>query len=325
LFFFSIRQFVIKMNDRRVCCIFLLVTAMFLTAIHLLGNNFKERLSFNYESSIFNVAVNKEAESMSAEEVYGYLHWTNSVSCHFAVDFGFGLWIGLGIAAPDGHKAVCLDQIISPVYNNCLVYSFGINHMWTFDEAMELYKCQVFSFDPSMNVKTHDRSPYIHFYNIGLAGENRLDPTTGWNLKTATSIYQMLSSRHGANTPIDVLKMDIEFSEWEALPEMLQSGFLAGKVKQLVVEIHFDADDSLEMFRERTSVLKALESNSSFSHINYGGFVRFSSRPNPGLKRPILMLKGKQDYIGLELAWYNSRFYQSFNNINDENFFPYYD
>jgi hypothetical protein len=125
--------------------------------------------------------------------------------------------------------------------------------------------------------------------------------------------------------PIDVLKMDIEFSEWEALPEMLQSGFLADKVKQLAVEIHFDADDSLEIFRERISVLKALESNSLFSHINYGGFVRFSSRPNPGLKRPILMLGGKQDYIGLELAWYNSRFYDSVNSLSDENFFPYYD
>lgn len=193
----SVRPFVITMNSRRVCCIFLMVTAMFLTALNWLGFIFQKYLSIYYQSSIFNVPVFKEAESMSAEEIYGYLHWTNSASCLFAVDFGFWLWIGFGIATPDGHKAVCLDQTISPVYNNCLVYSFGINHMWTFDEAMEMYKCQVFSFDPSMDVKTHDRSPNIHFYNIGLAGENRLDQTTGWNLKTASSIYQMLSSRHG--------------------------------------------------------------------------------------------------------------------------------
>jgi hypothetical protein len=70
-----------------------------------------------------------DVESMSAEEIFRYLHWTNSTSCQFAVDFGFMIYGAAGLFAPDGHKAVCLDKSIAPVYNNCLVYSFGINNL----------------------------------------------------------------------------------------------------------------------------------------------------------------------------------------------------
>lgn len=248
----------------------------------------------------------KETESMSADEIYRYLHWTNSTSCKTAVDFGFWILNDGGVIAPDGHKAVCLDQSISPVFNNCLVYSFGINNQWTFDEDMAEFGCQVYSFDPSMNVGNHDRSERIHFYDFGLDGNNRLYPTTGWKMRTASTIYQMLSSQHGATTLVDVLKMDIEFSEWNAIPEMLQSGFLADKVKQLAVEIHFNPDDPLEAFHHRVQILRNLEAT---SQNQAGGFVRFSSRPNPWLKRPLKVLGGREDYIGLELAWYNSKYY----------------
>ncbi|KAI9560418.1 hypothetical protein GHT06_014435 [Daphnia sinensis] len=78
----------------------------------------------------------KATESMSAEEMYRYLRWTNSTSCHNAVDFGFNIGGHQGVAALDGHKAVCVDKRISPDMNNCLAYSFGICNEWTFDEAI---------------------------------------------------------------------------------------------------------------------------------------------------------------------------------------------
>lgn len=267
--------------------------------------------------------INKPAKLISAEKIYQYLHWTNSTSCLLAVDFGFYVVKGVGIAAPDGHKAVCLDKLIAPVYNNCLVYSFGINNQWAFDDAMEQYGCQVYSFDPSMGVGDYDRSQHIHFYNLGLAGEDGLHPVTNWNMKTASSIYQMLARRHGNTTLIDVLKMDIEFSEWEAIPQMLRSGFLANKVKQLAVEIHFNADDPIETFRKYTGILQDLESLAASSS-RAGKFVRFSSRPSPGLKRTVSILGGEEAYIGLELAWYNSRFYYSVDDENKTRFFPYF-
>jgi hypothetical protein len=120
-----------------------------------------------------------------------------------------------------------------------------------FDEAMEKFQCQVYSFDPSMGVNDHNRTDFIHFYSIGLGGEddeNLIVKNQKWKMRTLKSIYQMLRPMHGAIV-IDVLKMDIEYSEWAAIPQMLTSGFLGEKVKQLAVEIHFKADDTLYLLK----------------------------------------------------------------------------
>ena len=42
----------------------------------------------------------------------------------------------------------------------------------------------------------------------------------------------MLAPYHGKDAVIDYLKMDIEFAEWEAIPQIISSGMLA-KVRQL--------------------------------------------------------------------------------------------
>ncbi|EFX64307.1 hypothetical protein DAPPUDRAFT_266643 [Daphnia pulex] len=273
------------------------------------------------------MAGQKPAESMSPEEVFQYLHWTNCAACQLPVDFGFVMARSGnpgGVAHPDGQKLVCLDQFIAPVFNNCLVYSFGINNQWTFDEDMAQFGCHVYSFDPSMGAKDHNRTDKIHFFNLGLAKEDGQSPN-GWKMKTASSIYEMLGDYHGRSTLVDVFKMDIEFYEWEVLPQMLQSGFLADKVKQLAVEIHFNAGDPLENYQKRIRILQDLESivdtiNSDDKHV--GGFIRFSSRINPGLKRAITILGNKPDFVGYELTWYNSKFYNS--PSKEGPVFPYY-
>ena len=112
---------------------------------------------------------------MSAEDVFQYLHWANCAACQLPVDFGFVMTKtgnNAGFAHPDGQKLVCLDQFIAPVYNNCHVYSFGINNQWTFDEDMAQFNCHVYSFDPSMGANDHNRTSKIHFFNLGLAKEN---------------------------------------------------------------------------------------------------------------------------------------------------------
>jgi hypothetical protein len=262
------------------------------------------------------------AELMSPEQVFDYLHWTNCATCKMAMDFGLSIARSAnpgGVAHPDGQKSVCLDQFIAPVFRNCFVYSFGINNYWTFDDDMAEFGCHVYAFDPSMGVKDFNRTQLIHFYNLGLAKENGQNPS-GWNMKTADSIYQMLAGHHGNTTLIDVFKMDIEFYEWEVIPQMLQSGFLASKVKQLAVEIHFTADDPLESYQKRVRILQDLESMNATGA--GGGFVRFSSRHNPGLRRSIKILGNKNEYIGFEVAWYNSRFYDAPSKPGPV--FPYY-
>jgi hypothetical protein len=193
---------------------------------------------------------------------------------------------------------------------------------------MAQFGCHVYSFDPSMGANDHNRTSKIHFFNLGLAKENK-QISNGWKMKTASSIYEMLADYHGSSTLIDVLKMDIEYNEWEVLPQMLQSGFLANKVKQLAVEIHFSPGDSLENYQKRVRILQDLESmdrTSSGSDGDHkqvaGGFVRFSSRINPRLKESIKILGNKSDFIGYEVTWYNSKFYSSSSKPGPV--FPYY-
>lgn len=47
---------------------------------------------------------------------------------------------------------------------------------------------------------------------------------------------------------VDVLKMDIEFSEWSALEDMLDKGHLL-HVRQLLVEFHMLHEDDASKFR----------------------------------------------------------------------------
>ncbi|XP_065556386.1 uncharacterized protein LOC136024825 isoform X2 [Artemia franciscana] len=57
-----------------------------------------------------------------------------------------------------GNYTVCLDKDIAPPKKGCLIYSFGINFDWTFEERAEDYGCQVLAFDPSMAVPAHHHS-----------------------------------------------------------------------------------------------------------------------------------------------------------------------
>ena len=87
--------------------------------------------------------------------------------------------------------------------------------------------------------------------------------------------------------------------------------------------------ESLENYQKRVRILQDLESmdqTSSGSDGDHkqvgGGFVRFSSRLNPGRKRSIKILGNKDDFWGFELTWYNSKFYNS--PSKEGPVFPYY-
>lgn len=245
---------------------------------------------FNFEPSThFNV------DSMSAQEMLDYLLWTNRTSCRLAHDFGGQM--NQNPSGYDGQKTVCLDPVqLAPPAGRCLVYSFGINNEWSFDEAMANYGCQIYSFDPSMSANDHDHTPSIHFFNLGLTGR---DTTTnqGWHLRSLSSIYQMLKSRHGHKV-IDYLKIDIEFGEWSAIPQIIQSGMM-DKVRQLAIEIHLIHQENLEQMRDRIRVVRSIEEH---------GMIRFDSKLNPWSMVQFAELDNSTQPFAYEIAWYNSKF-----------------
>lgn len=197
----------------------------------------------------------------------------------------------------EGQKAVCIDPKIAPLPADCIIYSFGISDDWSFDEAMGRYGCEVFAFDPSLNLTEHDHTPAIHFYDWGLGrvDENRTYKNTIWKMRTLSTIYETLAHRHG-RVIIDYLKIDIEFAEWDTIPQIVESGMLS-KVRQLGVEFHMERDKPIEKYREYAKLLWTLEKH---------GMVRFDSKYNPWYVGEYFQLNLAGAY-GYEIAWYNSK------------------
>jgi hypothetical protein len=198
-----------------------------------------------------------------------------------------------------GQKAVCIDPPVAPQPGKCLVYSFGISNEWSFDEKMAEYGCEVFSFDPSMGLNQHDHIPGVHFYNWGLSDRNEYDHNLNWKIRSLSSIYETLSTLHGSKV-IDYLKIDVEYSEWIALPDIIRSGMLS-KIRQLGMEIHLDTESSLEEHLEFAKLLRSIEKM---------GMVRFDSEYNPWFVGNFTQfpLKGS---LGYEIAWYNSNLFNN--------------
>ncbi|OWF50498.1 Methyltransferase-like protein 24 [Mizuhopecten yessoensis] len=142
-------------------------------------------------------------------------------------------------ARKDGGWDVCPnDRYLQR--NNCLVYSFGICNDFSFDdEIAQQYGCKVYSFDPSMKKKDHIRSqkPFVSFHATGLSDFNGTsNDRNRWKMRTLSGIRQDLG--HTQTMP-DILKMDIEFSEWNALPEIVRSTPTNDLPNQLIAEFHY--------------------------------------------------------------------------------------
>ncbi|XP_062570971.1 uncharacterized protein LOC134232994 [Saccostrea cucullata] len=152
----------------------------------------------------------------------------------------------------DGGWDICHDCMPkSETKSPCIVYSFGIENDFSFDDDISnTYGCQVYSFDPSMGVEDHQRSDKVRFFNKGLWNSKRLLQRARmyWNVDTFEGILKDL--KH-VKTPIKILKMDIERSEWIVLKQIIDNGLLLN-VEQFLVEFHSMGD------REKLFILKSL-------------------------------------------------------------------
>jgi FkbM family methyltransferase len=148
-----------------------------------------------------------------------------------------------------------------PLCSRSIVYSFGVGDNVAWDRAMIVrFGCTVYAFDPTPAsiewVRSQSLPPLFVFHELGLSnfdGElaffpprkansthysqerrsglfDRQQPVLG-QVRRLTTIMQSLG-----HTRIDVLKLDIEGSEFEAIPDILASGIEIG---QLLVEIHY--------------------------------------------------------------------------------------
>ncbi|KAH9500740.1 Methyltransferase-like protein 24 [Bulinus truncatus] len=142
-----------------------------------------------------------------------------------------------------GNWPVCQDEQFV-VNQPCLVYSFGIANDFSFDDHAGRMGCKVHSFDPSMNKTDHVRNENVTFYNMGIAAydTNGWEPYKDayithkqiWKVRTLKSI---MSELNHANRNLDILKIDVESTEWTVLNNIVETDMLKN-IRIFLIEYH---------------------------------------------------------------------------------------
>ncbi|KAK7088692.1 probable methyltransferase-like protein 24 [Littorina saxatilis] len=175
----------------------------------------------------------------------------------------------------------CADPAFLPT-KPCLVYSFGVNWDFSFEDAMEKAGCEVMSYDPSMDTVAHRHSPSVMFQPVGLGHRdsdifvphknNQVKKPTQWQIRTLKTLVEQ--NKHSERT-IDILKFDIETYEWNVTRNMIDSGVLS-QVKQLLLEWHiFPHLPRREQFLQLATVIQDLDK------IGFRHFYKFAHGVNP--------------------------------------------
>lgn len=208
----------------------------------------------NYSGLPFIVSIDEES---AREQVSGYLREQGIETYTCFEEFFQGLNDAEAETRRCGTKAGF--QIVPGLLEekkNLLAYSFGIGFDFSFEkELAERYGMEVYAFDPSPEVvrdmEGQALPDHLKYYAYGLSNEDKLKrfylPNAGqdyseyfapWTKseRIEMQVYRLstLMKRFG-HTYLDLLKMDIEGSEFLALPDILKEGMLFG---QLCIETH---------------------------------------------------------------------------------------
>jgi len=184
-------------------------------------------------------------------------------------------------ALGDGGKWVCNAYKLVAQGKHCLVYGVGAGKEISFEEAVAALGCEVHVFDPSEHAikkfgelaKTRKvGAGSITFHPWGLGPVSR-DPAKAFDLKldekpvevrTLDAIAKALGHDH-----VDLLKIDIEGSEWATFDDVFKKDLLAQlKVTQVLLETHIlwgatpkDLIDLIDGFAARGYVMFRKEFN----------------------------------------------------------------
>ena len=119
-------------------------------------------------------------------------------------------------------------------------YSFGIGAPdWyiEFDKELADRNIDVYMYDHTIDNLAYN-NPKFHFHKIGITGKNKKDPM----LK---SLEEILKENGHLNEKDMILKVDVEFSEWESFIDFPEE--LLKKFRFLLFEFHF-ANNDLDIY-----------------------------------------------------------------------------
>ena len=122
----------------------------------------------------------------------------------------------------------------------CILYSLGSNGDSTFEEGMlQRASCDVHTFDPFIAPEVKDSMrgrKGINYHDYGIAEVTSNDTESGVQMKDMQDIMSEL--RHEW---VDILKCDIEGSEWGTLLSIYKNGGSGIYATQLLLEVHYPA------------------------------------------------------------------------------------
>lgn len=203
--------------------------------------------------------------------------WPEETSCRgVAGEFNHYRLDRLGKLGPDASKWVCNSRALAAQQPRCLVYAFGGHAEFDWDIAMTQHTgCEHHIFDPTapchepgkqdqsckpwaalLGPKLIAESNVTSYQPYGISGH---DGTVRW-FKESVPVYSLstiMAKLGHTGRRIDVLKMDIEGSEFDVVPNLVKSGIEIG---QLLIEVHWPlhrAEFSRKPAHMQTSALHA--------------------------------------------------------------------
>ncbi|XP_042863140.1 uncharacterized protein LOC122247692 [Penaeus japonicus] len=226
----------------------------------------------------------------------------------------------------DGHKYICMDPSLelggSRDPKDCLTLSYGVHTDSTFDADVAELPCEVHMFDVlDFAPYLPQEVPHVFFHVEGLA--RRQSTTYYKNLNYSATMDDLVGHMLKyklAPRPINILQIDIEGAEWEALADLNTEGLpILQAVGQIAIELHvvdlaqglgYDwldtkpPDQWLEVLQKRFDVLMALE-NMGFRPVVYWDNVqnKFALYDKDGTRYETA---GELLYVNTN--WYNATF-----------------
>ena len=173
-----------------------------------------------------------------------------------------------------------MDNFYKDLQNEkCIVYSFGISDDYTFEKELGNLGCIVHAYDPTVELPS-SLSERVSFKSIGLGhytGHMNLtaDVKKDRGSMPVTTLKDAIANNGDLGKEITYVKVDVEGSEIEAIPEWIQSGII-NDVRQIGIELHTG-----KLFFDKVGQVNAAKSLlKSVSQLYDLGFRLISYDPN---------------------------------------------
>jgi hypothetical protein len=193
-------------------------------------------------------------------------NWEPTFSCAFEERIG---------EMGDGGKWLCDPHRIVTNPGNCLIYSFGSNNVFDFEEAFHAYRgdCEVHTFDPTARPPPtgSPAAAFVNFHSYGLGSKTAVIPLGGecGSNCPVKGLNTILSELGHTKKVIDIFKIDIEGGEFDAFLDLLYGCMFPRNIRMILIELHMKSGDNLPLLMQKL-----------FLGLQHAGYVIFHKEPN---------------------------------------------